>query len=53
MGNRTGRKTIASKDTMAKAVSIKAANPQLSNADIARRLGVTPRQVQYWLSKGK
>jgi DNA-binding transcriptional regulator YiaG len=51
MGNRTGRKVIASKDTQNRAVSIKKSNPEMSNAQIAQRLGVTARQVQYWLAK--
>lgn len=54
MAVRTGRKVAASKETKAKAVAIKQANPQLSSTEIARRLsGVTARQVQYWLSKKK
>ncbi|MCR9295569.1 MAG: helix-turn-helix domain-containing protein [bacterium] len=53
MGYRTGRKEVASAQTRAKAVSIKKTNPGLTNVDIANRLGVTPRQVQYWLSKAK
>lgn len=51
MGNRTGRKTIASDAVKQRAVTIKKTNPGLSNNDIANRLGVTARQVQYWLAK--
>lgn len=53
MAARTGRKTVADKAVQAKAVQIKKSNPQLSNSEIAQRLGVTPRQIQYWLSKAK
>lgn len=50
MAVRTGRKTVASEDTRRRAISIKKANPGMSNSQIADRLpGVTARQVQYWL----
>lgn len=51
--NRTGRKVVADKRTVEKAISIAKSNPGLSHSKIAQRLGVTSRQVQYWLSKDK
>ena len=54
MAVRTGRKTVASEDTRRRAISIKKANPSMSNSQIADRLnGVTARQVQYWLKLAK
>ena len=54
MGTKTGRKTLASKQVRQRALSIKKSNPGMTHAQIAARLnGVTPRMVQYWLSKEK
>lgn len=51
MTSRTGRKTQASEAVKERAKTIKKSNPGLSNKQIADRLGVSTRQVQYWLAQ--
>jgi len=54
MGNRTGRKTIASTETKAAVLKVHKGNPDLTAPQIAEKfIGVSARQVRYWIGQAK